>query len=461
MSAKQKLLFILSIPIVFIIAWWYVIISLINWKNSKASILEHQYKTWNIAIKKTSSILTGSTTNNDTTKNKNNKKQTQKYTLLTVFIPKYFQNNWRKPIIKNLKKEKIIVRFVDYNSNKLLLKNLALWKTDIALIDLDNLSKYKPFIDKINFKNPDQISTIFNFLFNDYVTNDNFTIIPFAIDPLVTFVPKQINLEEIKFENIFKFFFLNPKYRNKLDVNIWLDPLVWKLFLAKRKQPFENFYDILYSILFQSAIIQNTKPIKTILQRSTNKNFLLFDSLKFIKYKITLGKRIKNCNKWTDICLTNLWKIKILFWPLSYLDISNTILAEKNKISNRKIYNFPYYWWNVYFIKWRGLIVNKKSHHKIQALKFINEYIKQGLNWNFKLWPNIFSAFNNIYEKQKLNLKYSKLINYEDYFELLTDTNKKMEYIIKNTKFLDVISWKYSLNGLFNNENFLQTILNN
>jgi hypothetical protein len=215
----------------------------------------------------------------------------------------------------------------------------------------------------------------------------------------------------------------------------------------------------LYSIIFQTTLTQNSNPIKIITNRTDNSKFQLFNTIKFIKYKLILSKKNKNCEKWPDICLANIWKIKILFWPLSNLDISNTYFSDKNKIINWKITNFPYYWWNVYFVKGRWFIINKKSKNKIAALKFVNEYIKQWLNWNFKLWPNTLSAFNNIYEKQKLNLKYSKITQYEDYFELLINTENKIKEIFRNTKFLNAIEGKYSLNWLLDSTEFIKTVL--
>ena len=70
---------------------------------------------------------------------------------------------------------------------------------------------------------------------------------------------------------------------------------------------------------------------------------------------------------------------------------------------------------------------------------FINFYLKEAFNGNIRFWNNLISPFQNIVEKQKLNLRYSEIFNYYDEFDLLVNVDFKLKDLYKTTPLLKAI----------------------
>jgi len=445
MNTKIKLILILAIPIIFIGSWLYILISFLHWNpsNKLKAEITNQYST-NKSTKNQKSINKISAKNhsiNTWWKNINTEKN-KKLNIIKVYIPSRFNLIWRKKIKKNLLKQKILVKIVSYPYNtKKILKDLALKKIDIALINTDDNEKLYPLSYKIKlWKNLD---TFINFIFYDYISWNYINFIPYCIDPLVSLVKKNINIPNTNPKTIINYFFKNVEKIWPLTINFWISSLITKLFLEKNLYPSEIYKYNLYSFLLITNFSKDINFLKTIINWTDTKNIKLFDTKKYLKYKSILSKKNTICKYNYEVCLVKYKITKISFIPLSLMNLTKT--------NYYKIYLFPTNSSNIYPVLWWNFLVNKKSKNIIPALKFINEYIKQWLNYNYQLRNNCLSAFNNIYEKQKTNPKYTNIITYEENFFLLKNTSYKIEKLLKNTKILEVFKNSYSIEGFFDN----------
>ena len=448
---KLKIAILIWIPVILLSLWWLALLNILFSNKNKTSILEaspkkqtsiNQNNHHNIPNKKdnnTSKNISSSKNKSPTKKNK--------ITILNIYLPKKFKTLWFKKIKENLRKRNIIIKINTNLNDNQLLRYLAVGKIDIALIPSTKLSKFKAISYNITFNNRINLNSIFHFIFNNFLNSNSAWRIPYCIDPSATLVSPDINIQTTKLSNIKNYFLTYPNKITKITVNIWLDNIITKIYFNKNKYPYENFADSLYMFIYYSVLWENPNIISTIINWSTNKYIKLFSSINLIRY----SNKYKSCKDNLDICLWKSRKTKIIFG----------FLSDINYLKTRKANIFPNENTNIYFVKWRWFIINKKTKNLTQALIFINEYLKQWTNGDYQLWNNCLSAFNNIYERQKFINKYVPFTNQEENFVLLTNTTEKLKSIFKKTKFLDAILWKYSLKALYETSNFPEIVLEN
>lgn len=485
MIRKIKIILLILIPFVLVISYFFYIFLFLSSNNSKNN---PEKFTWDINSnnKKNNNLIQVSndwnneTANNQNDLNQNNDKEnleqqdtTQNnlqtdesltwFVNLNIYMPYFFINNWFKDICKKLLKQQIKCNFINTKIyslyDKTLLDKLDKWLSwgiDIFMIKTDNIKSYEKYWIKLEFKN--SISSMMNYIFYELIENKDYTFIPYSIDPLVTFVSENFSKTfnwNLEFNDLKEYILLNTDKTKIKDLRLlfW----IWENDIKKLKnydEVYNDYFFILYNIIYQSYLVQNKDYLKFFLDISKQWNSSnARDSNKFERLNNSLTKWNNYCKFFWNICLFMNWYWDVLFWTLSNLDIiDNNFFSTKIKKNNIQINNFILNS-NNYPVRWRWFIINTNSKNMKESVIFINEYITQWSNWNIYLWNNSLSAFNNVLQKQKMNDKLSKIFDYETKFYLIEWDIDLMKNFINNTNILKVLSFEYSIEAFLDNLN--------
>ncbi len=459
----RKLLILFGIWIVFFLwAWVYIIFSLlassqssdmnqaniIQGPNEKENKLNQTYETWTI----------NENFQDKQSDNLNSNKIDEFSWELLVVVPRYFFSTSFKLLKKNIEQNTDIrLKYILYDDFNQLERLIKLNKFDIFLLPYEISSNYLGYFEKVNIQNPNKYKSMLHPLFLDYFFSNDFTFFPYGIDPFVSFVYKDLNIEyPLDILNIRKFFIKNKIYYKPLAILFGIDNIIIKNYLEKSKELYQDYNLILYYLIYYSVLAGDENIISTIISWSTNPRVKLWSYASFLRNKNILSKKNKYCSKYPKICLAAYNKSFIFFGRLSDLDKMNIYFKDSStKIKDWQIYNFPYYNTNNYPVSLRWFVINKNSDNKNKALYFITKYID---SINKYYWKNILSAFENIYEEQKLNKKYVKIVNYEYDFESV-ENYYKFEKLINQSRLLDALKWNYDIKLLINDPNFVDLVI--
>ena len=118
--------------------------------------------------------------------------------VLKIAMPiQYYNDPGRRPIINKLAQQGIKVEIKTNTWDKpynLFIEGLMSGGNtgiDIALVDNAELDVIGDNIGSFGFSQ--DISSLFHYAFHDYFSNKQYTFVPFAIDPLVTFAKTPLN----------------------------------------------------------------------------------------------------------------------------------------------------------------------------------------------------------------------------------------------------------------------------
>lgn len=456
MSARLKYTLIWWFVLFVIFAWLYVLFSVLweddswNWmKWDISSINNHQNKS---IYNSENEILIGTDEKNT---DENQKWDNQDKEELTILMLDYMVNNWIKDIIKETEEEwykvtSMQVSNIDklkqiYDLNNKSGTNIF----DVALIPTDRLDDGTENISKIWFSK--WFDKDFHYLFNDYINNENYTMIPYWIDPYVVFSLRwSYNRAKFNLDWLLRELTVSTNNGN-INIISWLEFLFWISeddisLLSKWEQPYSDYFMILYNIIFQSYMVQDEKYIEKFIDFWNKKKDNYRSNSKFNNLVSFISKKQPECAKYPNICLFSKWYSEFLPWFLSYMDIyEKNFLWSEVKLSDIEIYNF-FDISNSYPVRWWWFVVNKNNNIN-SSWKFINKYLELARkdNW-LKLWSNMYTALNKHSNKQIFmksndwsNIKwyYYKFIFFEWKKELMKD-------FIKETKILEVLKWEYS-----------------
>lgn len=347
----------------------------------------------------------------------------EKIVRIAMPIQHYNDPGWR-PIINKLAQQNIKVQIKtntwNENYNDFVEKLLSWGNTgiDIALVDNEELDVLSNNVG--NFWFSQDISSLFHYAFHDYFSNKQYTFVPFAIDPLVTFskTPIADNPQSIDRDTIVNNSMTSIE-PNKLpfQMGILFGISSLDISLLKNKQSvYSDYVDILAWILYQS--LNRPELLDTIKTYSSN---MLEEKIRDLaKYKRLVGKmqeKDPKCKYYPKLCFLRYKATNFAFGYLSDLEIVNQYLWWSDYV----VYNFPISS-NVYPVKLRGWVVNKANYNSLVKVDsdgvslagvFFQEYIAQATNGNSYLWPTLFSAFNVILTNQETDLNRRYISQYK------------------------------------------------
>lgn len=445
MSAKAKLLFIIGIPLLLIWAWAYILMWFLWWSKNNADI------NWWLNNSVESSAISSWDSNNlsgDVNLFQNSWVELKNVKKINVYIPEIFYNKWFEQISKKiLKEKKIYVKFnkiKDINSYSSDLSEwFSWWDIDVFMIPADWKDTFKTNSYKIQF--PKDISSMFNYVFYDAIKENDYTYIPYAIDPYITLVSKdKVTEKDLDMDILKQFSLISSDWKKITKTLFWMSDLD-ATFAKLWKDIYSDYMLILYNLVYQSYLSQNQDLISEFIYNE-DISLVPSDSKKIIKVQKVLEKKNPDCSIYKNVCMLANGYWDISFWFLSYLDVWNKYFSEwtRKSIDDFNVYNFINSS-NVYLVRGWWFMVNKDSKDINSSLLFINEYLNQWSNGEISLWDNTISAFNNVYDMQKVEKKYEKIAKFDNKFQLLEWWDDMMDKFIRTTSILDVMKGDYSV----------------
>lgn len=460
MNKKKVILFLLWIPVLLIIVYIYFIMNLM-WKKSqpKADILGAELNTTGSSSQNISwSMINNVPTTWDIVVNKNDR-----MTWIKVYIPSFFENNWFKNLKKklfssyNIKSDYVKIDNIKEYQDKLLL-DLAKWGSDVDvfMVPLDWINTFKSYWYKVEFKK--DISPVFNYVFYDYIRDNNYTLIPYSIDPLVTLYAdnvfsndKSLTIDDIKNSILVSDSSVTKKYY--FSTLFWL----WNYdvsLIKNNKELYNNYFLVLYEIVRYIAHSKDTKLFEFFISLSWEWADKYWDPIKFKKITEKFEEKYKYCSISQPLCMLSRGLWGFYFWFSSDVDIYDRFFASDSKLKQGvNVVNFPMLW-DYYPVRGWWFVINKNSKNLEASNMFVNEYMKESLDGKTAFWTNTLSAFNVILDQQKLDLRYQSLSKYFDKFNLIVWDLSLQQRFVQETKIIDVLTGKYSISAFVDNINW-------
>jgi len=389
---------------------------------------------------------------------------------LTILIPGRFYNDWFQQLAQLLKsKYDLTLRYKKIDNiwyyKKIITGEEKAEGIDLYLAPTDRLGNYQGKQIALGEDIAPYVHPIFSTLLGSLVKGRDYspaklegiaeegfaTLIPYALDPLVTLTPSStiLNFEnQLDLQDIANFIALESR-TNKIKMPIlrWLDKNDKKI-LEQGNESFPNYFIITYNIIHQvySAGLENNYNI--ILDTINNP---AISKRSYANFKITFNKLLKknpNCITFPDICIIayNLGNIKFGF--LSDVSIQEKYFWWSGKqITDLTIYNFPTAS-NEYKVRWRWFVADKNTQNDEAIKIFAKEYTQAWANNSMPLRQDTLSAFNAVLDIQKIQKKYELIFKFESQFSLMLYPANLQEQFLKNTNFISMIQEKNPATGI-------------
>lgn len=367
----------------------------------------------------------------------------QKYSgTLNVIIPSFFYVSWFDLLANDLEEQywfNVSYSFINtIDEYTTVLQNKD--KYDIILLPTDIL-QWQAF-DRINLW--ENIVPFFDSLFTDLLKS-RADFIPFAIDPLITLYHKNTNINTTDISSLISYIlFWEQKKTNTIPLLWWIGANDL-LFLKSNKEVFENYFSILYYLIYWFTTNLNDQWLKNIIeinQKATNNSYT---TKKFLSLKNSLTTTNKYCDVYPGICVFALDYADIKFWFLSDLDIIKSKFYETN-ISNIIINSFP----NFdsipdYKVRWWGFVSTVNENIIKQNLKtlFFYEYLRNAMNDNYQITKDLYTLPAIANNNKKYNFTYKNILTFDTKFDLIFNDLNTQTKFISDKKVLNLLEWNY------------------
>lgn len=366
-------------------------------------------------------------------------------TELTILLPAYLYNEGFKTLSRELLlKENIKISYKTISTLSAYKQFLLSWWDqqwiDILLLPLD----WTTWFPVKKWSLGEVLSPYFHSLFTPWLLEETTTIMPYAIDPMITFVHTTDQMSAITMETFFSYSMLWSQ-KNKLSIPLLLgvgnnDVRLLELW----RESFEHYTDILYQLLKQFVQGKDKWSLTYFLDLSPKNISYAYDYAHFKQTYQTIEKRNASCGILPSACLFayNFADIRLGFlsdqwlFPLYFswasLDISRVQFAA-----------FPLST-SSYPVRWRWFVVSSWATHNYASLVFLKHYLLQTMDgWN-SLWTTTLWAAPAIMQQQLLLPLYQNIASYSSWFTLLQWSLTSLQDFFATTKTLDMLLWTYN-----------------
>lgn len=372
---------------------------------------------------------------------------------IVVMIPEFLCNEWFGQLAKKIYENTWIVvkykKIANISEYKKILSsgNAYTWKVDIYLLPSDRLQSFS--WKKINLW--ENIKPYFHYIFADYIDKET-SFIPYSIDPLVTFLNKNSNYQEssIDFKSLFSYIISRKKSKSlSIPFLFGAGENDFKL-LEKNQESFSDYFTFWYNLMYQFKKWNSLAWLQTFLDTINFNSDYKRDLLEFKKLNITISKRNPNCKIYSSMCAFSYRFVDIAFGFLSDQNIIKDFTGWGIWLDNVLIYNFPISS-DIYKVRGRWFVANSDSKNNSQINYFLKMYIKSSVLNSLPLRENSLSAFNNIFQIQKIQQRYQNILSYEQKFSLMYSDINLQENFIKKTNLINLLNGGYKSDLFLNN----------
>lgn len=355
----------------------------------------------------------------------------KKYEPITLLVPPHV-NAWAlQQLRKLLFKEFGVLAYIQVPKTRNTYKELVREEIEIPTVDivLAPSNRLYSFDDRwltIDFKQP--ITPLFHDAFIDVIERDESTFIPFSLDPyIMTYDTDLIWSSNMTIANIQKtlrsqqaslVFPFSISFENiQKDIYPWYSDLVWRFIQDALQQ--KNTYTLEY-LMYDHKI----SPLD--IEEHTKQH----------------TETYTRCAAFPNICLIATKKSSLAPMQMSHIaqlkesfgldarehgyNISHLPLASKE-------YPFIGRWW----------VINKKSEHLWAVWAWITWYLQQSQNNTLELRPYTFPAFQWMYAQQKLQTRYTPLMQHIQSIQLVIWWMDDFKQLMETSPFEQVLTNEY------------------
>lgn len=342
--------------------------------------------------------------------------------LLTILMPGRFYNKGFQQLAQKIKTDYNITIHYKTIENIAYFRQIIRWQKksediDVYLVPSDRMQWYQGKNIWVN----EDITPYFDAVFSKYISGESTTFIPYAIDPLITIISDTnttLPNTPLTFKDIASFI-VEQWAKNKIRIPLvrWIDKNDKRL-LEQWGESFPNYFLITYTLINEILawwdsndlnIFENTINDPSISRRT------------YANFKLTFSKLLKKnkyCVTFPDICIIayNLWDSKFGF--LSDIAIQKKYFGWSGQITTPMFYGFPVTTGG-YKVRWRWFVGDQNSKNDENMRIFLREYLAAGVQNTIPLWEDTLSAFNTIFDIQKIQKKYEPILQFQSVFSLM------------------------------------------
>ena len=343
-----------------------------------------------------------------------------------MMMPKYFYNSGWKRFAQDLYENlSIYMNFIfinDLNSYRNQLYDTNFSEADLFLYPYDRNEK----TSTKSFSSEQNIQPYFDELLHPILQNDKISFVPFAADPMVTYI-----LEWLSAYNFYEISELVLNWEPTM-------PLSFPLFFGINTEDFEgNWFTREYQDIVRYALLHYFKTNKDSIYLETRINSNIWE-----QYNIPDLRNISNaistpgCKYFPSLCFQIYNFVWIRFWFLSDRDIVNTYFTwKKINFDKLSINPVPFYQLESPIrIRWLWIRGSLDNNEKINAIyKLIEQYM---INHNkYDLWNSTLPIFktneewNWLFDNKYIWPRWYVLQAWWDYINSLKSMNKFWELI--------------------------------
>ncbi|HRX64127.1 MAG TPA: hypothetical protein P5060_03430 [Candidatus Absconditabacterales bacterium] len=353
---------------------------------------------------------------------------------LNIMLPGFFMNQKFDNISQNLSGQDIFTKF-HTTTNLSTYKNIinsGLNDYDIYLLPSIRINK----LDLANINIGENPKPYFHQIFQNIINIQNNKFIPYSIDPLITLKKEGINIGN-SWESLFSYTTLRKQNKPYSMPTIWGIGKNDLRLIERGSGPFQGYEILLDQHIRQIQENKNLKELKNMINTKTINLDYKYNFANFKKLYETIQKRDNNCQDFPAICLMSYNFGDLKFGLLSDLNIlQKHFSGNQNNFYIDNFYNVQ----SSYPTIGRVFVVPQNNENIYLANQFFKEYLSQAIQNNTGLRNNTLSAVNNIYDLQKNQKIYQKIIPNENNFTLI---QRGLDYKI-NENTLEMLRGNYN-----------------
>ncbi len=434
MSTKKKIYLVFVWLCFFASIWAYIFFSVVwSWEDLTADVSNSD--NWNDDI--INENWESGQKNSETPNNENDSKQLSGK--LNIHIPKFLKNQWLSVIKRQIENENkdTQINYVVYDDFRKYKEKIFDWwdEMDIFLISDIWIKDFKDKIYPFQFADA-WIKSIFHSQFYNILENEDYSFIPYWIDPLIVLTQQNSywnNINQLQYDHIKRYIMLNSS--DRLSTNFWLDLDTFQA-LDRWVYVHKNYKDLLLQILQIIGLSQDWELFEFVRDIAKDGVYKWWSINNFIRMV-----RQNSCRENYSLCLFAKWQIQIFFGYLSDMDLLEKSFDDK---LDYKIYNSPFFDSDYYPVRLRGLVINSDIENENLAFEFISKYIDLWTSWSRFLENYTLSAFNQIYSQQINKEIYDKIRPFQWRFSNFVWSDKYLENVFKESNMKDVLEWNFS-----------------
>lgn len=308
-------------------------------------------------------------------------------------------------------------------------------ETQLVLVPTNWIESFTQWWYKIPFK--ESISPLYDPLFRPWVDHEQFTYIPYALDPLITlYNPASFTPQGKTTFSDLQSALLTPRKTSSSYI-----PLVFGIdagdlaLLEQGKTPYPGYLELLEVFVTMDALSQTTTLLDYFNQTTYR------DTSSFHSLTARLAERVESCQYWPHLCLLAYDIGDFWFGWLHEREIVNyhfpnarTTVAMTNLPVNQSSYP----------VTGRGRIVNKEPEGIPWALRRVKWYLDITHAQEPVLHQTVFSALNSISQRQRIEDKYLPLSPYISSYSLTVGSLTDSQKLIQKTPLLPMLRGEYS-----------------